>query len=128
MDILARINEDLVTSIKSRTEELRVSTLRMMKSAIKNAEIAKRGKGALLEEDILSVLSTMVKQRKESAEQYQKGNRMDLVERETGEIAVIQGYLPRQLTVPEIDGLIHEAIVKTGVTGLNELGRLMKEL
>ena len=128
MDILTRINEDLVASIKSRKEELRVSALRMMKSAIKNAEIAKRGKGALFEEDILSVLSTMVKQRKESAEQYQKGNRMDLVERETGEIAVIQGYLPRQLTVPEIDGLIHEAIVKTGVTGLKEMGRLMKEL
>lgn len=77
MDILARINADLVTSMKSRTEELRVSTLRMMKSAIKNAEIAKRGKGALTEEDILTVLSTMVKQRKESVEQYQKGNRPD---------------------------------------------------
>ena len=128
MDILARINEDLVTSIKSRTEELRVSTLRMMKSAIKNAEIAKRGKGALLEEDILSVLSTMVKQRKESAEQYQKGNRVDLVEKETGEIAIIQEYLPEQLTVLEIDGMIHEAIRKTGVTGVKEMGRLMKEL
>ena len=125
MDILTRINEDLVASIKSRKEELRVSALRMMKSAIKNAEIAKRGKGALLEEDILSVLSTMVKQRKESAEQYQKGNRVDLVEKETREIAIIQEYLPVQLTVLEIDGMIHEAIRKTGV---KEMGKLMKEL
>jgi uncharacterized protein YqeY len=128
MDILARINEDLVTSMKSRTEELRVSTLRMMKSAIKNAEIAKRGKGALLEEDILSVLSTMVKQRKESVEQYQKGNRPDLVEKETREIAIIQQYLPEQLTVLEIDSLIHAAIKKAGVTGVKEMGKLMKEL
>jgi uncharacterized protein len=128
MDILARINEDLVTSMKSKTEELRVSTLRMMKAAIKNAEIAKRGKGALLEEDILSVLSTMIKQRKESVEQYQKGNRPDLVEKETREIAIIQGYLPEQLSVLEIDSLIHAAINKAGVTGLKEMGKLMKEL
>ena len=72
MDILKKINEDLVTSMKSRADELIISTLRMMKSSIKNAEIAKRGKGELTEEDILGVLSTMVKQRKESVEQYQK--------------------------------------------------------
>ena len=64
MDILKKINEDLVTSMKSRAGELIVSTLRMMKSSIKNAEIAKRGKGELTEEDITGVLSTMVKQRK----------------------------------------------------------------
>lgn len=125
MDILDRINEDLVASIKSRTEELRVSTLRMMKSAIKNAEIAKRGKGPLLEDDILSVFSTMVKQRKESVEQYQKGNRTDLVEKETREISIIQEYLPAQLTVLEIDGMIRATIKKTGV---KEMGKLMKEL
>ena len=128
MDILTSIDKDLAISMKSRTEELRVSTLRMMKSAIKNAEIAKRGKGALIEEDILSLLSTMVKQRKESVEQFQKGNRPDLVEKETREIAIIQEYLPEQLTIPEIDSLIHTAIRKAEVTGIKEMGKLMKEL
>lgn len=128
MDILASIDKDLAVSIKSKAEEVRISTLRMMKSAIKYAEIAKRGKGDLTEEDIFSVLSTMVKQRKDSAEQYQKGHRMDLFEKETKEVAVIQEYLPQQLTVPEIDGMIHAAIEKAGVTGVKEMGKLMKEL
>ena len=77
MEILKKINEGLVTSMKSKEEgsDLRTSTLRMMKSSIKNAEIAKRGKGELTEEDILGVLSTMVKQRRESVEQYLKANR-----------------------------------------------------
>lgn len=128
MDILDRIDKDLAASMKSKAGEVRISTLRMMKSAIKYAEIAKRGKGDLTDEDIFSVFATMVKQRKDSAEQYQKGNRMDLVEKETGEIAVIQEYLPQQLTVAEIDGLIHAAIEKAGVTGPKEMGKLMKEL
>ena len=100
MDILKKINEDLVTSMKSRADEgLDNSTLRMMKSSIKNAEIAKRGKGELTEEDILGVLSTMVKQRKESVEQYQKANRKDLAEKENKEINIIQAYLPEQLSL-----------------------------
>ena len=127
MDILARINQDLVTAMKMKTE-LRVSTLRMMKSAIKYAEIAKRGKGDLTEEDILSVLSSMVKQRKDSVEQYEKAKRMDLAEKESREIEIIQEYLPQQLTVPEIDQLIHAAIEKTGVRGAKDMGRLMKEV
>ncbi len=128
MDIIGKINEDLVAAIKSRAEVLRVSTLRMMKAAIKNAEIAKRGKGDLTEEDVLAVLSTMVKQRKDSAEQYQQAGRIDLMEKEDQEIAIIQEYLPRQLDVAEIDALIHGAIAKAGITGVKEMGKLMKEL
>jgi len=130
MDILKKINEDLVASMKSKEEgsALRTTTLRMIKSAIKNVEIAKRGKGKLTEEDILGVLSTMVKQRKESAEQYQKANRNDLAEKENKEISIIQEYLPKQLTPEELDEIIKSAIKETGVSGMKEMGKLMKEL
>jgi uncharacterized protein YqeY len=100
----------------------------MMKSSIKNAEIAKRGKGELTEEDILGVLSTMVKQRKESAEQYQKANRKDLAEKENKEIEIIQVYLPEQLSTEEVDEIIKATIQEAGITGIKDMGRLMKEL
>ena len=128
MSILARINDDLVTSIKSRTNELRVSTLRMMKAAIKNAEITKRGRGDLSEEDILAVLSTMIKQRRDSAEQYEKAKRVDLAEKESREVEFIQEYLPRQLSPQEIDSLVYTAIEKAGISEVKEMGKLMKEL
>ncbi len=128
MGILARINDDLVVSIKSRKNELRVSTLRMMKAAIKNAEIAKRGKGDLTEEDILSVLSTMIKQRRDSAELYEKAKRAELAEKETQEVEIIQEYLPRQLSPQEIDSLIYSAMEKAGISEVKEMGKLMKEL
>ena len=130
MDILKKINEDLVTSMKSKEEGsgLRTSTLRMMKSAIKNAEIAKRGKGELTEEDITGVLSTMVKQRKESVEQYLKANRKDLADKENKEIEIIQKYLPEQLSAEEVDEIIKSTIQEAGITGMKDMGRLMKEL
>jgi uncharacterized protein YqeY len=130
MDILKKINEDLVTSMKSKEEgsELRTSTLRMIKSSIKNAEIAKRGKGELTEEDILGVLSSMVKQRKESVEQYLKANRNDLAEKENKEISIIQAYLPEQLSSEEVDEIIKSTIREAGITGIKDMGRLMKEL
>ena len=130
MDILKKINEDLVTSMKSKEEGsgLRTSTLRMMKSAIKNAEIAKRGKGELTEEDITGVLSSMVKQRKESVEQYQKAGRNDLADKENKEIGIIQVYLPEQLSAEEVDEIIKSTIQEAGITGMKDMGRLMKEL
>ncbi|GFP31531.1 GatB/YqeY domain-containing protein, partial [Candidatus Hakubella thermalkaliphila] len=95
---------------KEDGSELRTSTLRMMKSSIKNAEIAKRGKGELTEEDIMDVLSTMVKQRKESVEQYSKANRNDLAEKENKEIEIIQKYLPEQPSSEEVDEIIKSTI------------------
>ncbi len=130
MDILKKINEDLVASMKSKEEgsDLRTSTLRMMKSSIKNAEIAKRGKGELTEEDITGVLSTMVKQRKESVEQYLKANRNDIAEKENKEIESIQKYLPEQLSPKDVDEIIKSTIQEAGITGMKDMGRLMKEL
>jgi len=130
MDILQKLTEDIAASMKSAEEgrELRTSTLRMIKSAVKNAEIAKRGKGDLNEEDIVSILSTMVKQRRESVEQYVAAGRQDLADKEHAEIAIIQEYLPKQLTPEELDGIIRATINETGVTGMKEMGKLMKEL
>ena len=127
MDILKKLNEDLITSMKSKNE-LETTTLRMIKSAVKNAEIAKRGKGDLTEDDIMGVLSTMVKQRKESAEQYEKANRKDLADKENTEISIIQEYLPKQLTPEELCEIIKATIQETGVVGMKEIGKLMKEL
>lgn len=130
MDVLKQINEALITRMKSKEEgsELWVSTLRMMKAALKNAEIAKRGKGDLTEEDIIGVLSGMVKQRKESVEQYTNANRPDLADKENKEIGIIQQYLPEQLTPEELDTIIKSTIQETGATNMKEIGRLMKEL
>lgn len=133
MDFLERISKDLAEAMKSKEEgkELLVSVIRMIKSAVKNAEIAKRGSGSgngLTEEDIIGVLSTMVKQRKESVEEYARANRKDLADKENQEINIIMKYLPRQLTVEELDEVIRSAIRDTGVTGPKELGKLMKEL
>jgi uncharacterized protein YqeY len=131
MDFLEKITRDLAEVMKSHgaERELVMSVLRMIKSTVKNAEIALRGSGReLKEEDIISVLSTMVKQRKEAAEQYGGAGRKDLADKEEREIKIIQRYLPRQLTIEELDALIRAAIEETGVTSQKEAGRLMKVL
>lgn len=131
MDFLERISKDLAEAMKSKEEgrELLVSVIRMIKAALKNAEIAKRGSGSgLTEEDIIGVLSTMVKQRKESAEEYAKANRKDLADKENQEINIIMKYLPQQMTAEELDAVITAAIQETGVRGPKEMGKLMKEL
>lgn len=127
MEILKRIEEDLSASLKARDNK-RVSTLRMVKSALKNAEIEKRQKGSLTEEDIIGVLSSLVKQRRESVEQYTKAGRFDLAEREQQEIGIIQEYLPKQLSKEELDSLIRQAIQDAGISSVKEIGRLMKVL
>lgn len=127
MEILKRIDSDLTASLKAK-DELRVSTLRMIKAALKNAEIEKRQTGGLREEDVIGVLSSLVKQRKESVEQYTKAGRLDLAEKEGREIKIIQEYLPSQLSEAELENIIKTAIQETGVSSIKEMGRLMKVL
>ena len=131
MDFLDRISKELAEAMKSKEEgrELLVSVLRMIKAAVKNAEIAKRGTGKeLTNDDVVAVLSSMVKQRKESVEQYSNVNRKDLADKETREVEIIQKYLPQQLTLEELELLIRSSIEETGVTGIKEIGKLMKAL
>jgi uncharacterized protein YqeY len=131
MGLADKVAKDLTEAMKSKEEgrELLVSVLRMMKSAVKNAEIAQRGSGKdLSEDDIIGVLSGMVKQRTDSAEQYLAAGRGDRAEKERAEIDIIRRYLPRQLSEEELDAIIMETVRESGATGIKELGLLMKAL
>ena len=95
MTISERVNQDMVAAMKAR-EEARLSTIRMIKTALKNKEIDKRA--PLDDQEAMAVLNTMIKQRKESIEQFTKGNRPELAEKEATEITLIEGYLPKAVS------------------------------
>ncbi len=104
-------------------EKDRLGLIRMITSAIKQREVDERI--ALDDAQVLSVLEKMIKQRKESMAQFQAGNRQDLVDKESAEIAWLQGYLPSQLTDAEIDAMIADAIAATGAGSVKEMGKVM---
>jgi uncharacterized protein YqeY len=108
-----------------------LSTVRLILAAIKDRDIAARGKGnmeGLSDEEILGVLQTMVRQRQEAIEMYAKGNRPELVEQEKGEIAVIESYLPKQMTEAEVGDAIARVIAETGAAGIKDMGKAMAAL
>ena len=109
------INKALTEAQKAKNERA-VSTLRMVNSTLKNADIEARGQGKppLGDAEVLPVLQKMIKQRQESVELYQKGNRADLVKQEQEEIAIISGYLPKQMSEAEMAAAIEAAIKETG--------------
>ena len=125
MSVLARIDLDLKAAMKN-SDSLRLSVLRMAKSALKYRQIEK-GDG-FSEDDVASVLATLVKQRRESVEQYEKGGRQELADKERQEIAIIQEYLPAQLSAEELDSLIRSSISESGAKGEADLGKVMKIL
>jgi uncharacterized protein YqeY len=125
MSLLELIDSDLKTAMKS-SDKVAVSTLRIVKSVIKNREIEK-GAG-LSDEEIVSTLTTLSKQRRESIEQFEKGGRADLVSAEKAELAVLRKYLPEQLPEEKLDELIREAIKETAASGRNDIGKVMKEV
>lgn len=125
MSLKERLSSELKDSLKSR-ERLKVSTLRLVISAMKNKEIEKRG--ALSEEEVIDLLLCLAKQRKESIEAFRKGKRQDLVDKETEELKIIETYLPQQLTAEEIKERITEAIAETGASSAKEIGKVMKVL
>ncbi len=130
MSLRARISEDLKTAMKAK-DTLRLSTLRLITAAIKDRDIALRGEGEDREmsaEEITAVLSRMVKQRQESARAYEEGGRLELVEREEAEIAVIEGYLPRQLTAAEVEAAINETVAELEAATIRDMGRVMNAL
>jgi uncharacterized protein YqeY len=120
------INNAMKDAMKAR-DERRVSTLRMMNAAIKNADIEARGQGKppLTDEELLSLLQKMIKQRQESVELYQKGGRADLVAQEQGEIDIISGYLPAQMSETEIVNVIGSLVKETGATAMKDMGKVM---
>ncbi len=120
-----RITQDMKEAMKER-DILKVSTLRLLLAEIKNKEIDKRGE--LTDEEILSLIQKAVKQREESIEQYRKGNRSDLVEKETKEIEILKSYLPEPLSEEELDRIIEETIKEVGAMGPKDMGKVMKAI
>jgi len=123
MTFLDRINEDLKAAMKSKDSE-RLSTLRMVKTALKNREIEKMD--ALTDEEATKVLQSLVKQRRDSIEQYKQAGRMELAEKEAAEIRFIEEYLPAALDEAAVTRVVEETIAETGASSMKEMGAVMK--
>lgn len=123
MPLIEKIEEDFKNALKSGDKN-RVSVLRLLKSALKNKEIELMK--PLSDEDCLAVISSQIKQRRDSIEQYTKAQRPDLAEKERQELDILLSYMPRQLTPEEIDEVIKSVIKELGAKGPQEIGRVMK--
>jgi uncharacterized protein len=121
-----RLRADLTTAIKAR-DEVRSSTLRMVLSAITNAEVAGKEARELTDDDIIGVLSTEAKKRREAATAFADGGRAEMAEKEVAEAAVIADYLPAQLTEQEIADLVTAAVAQVGAAGegMKAMGKVM---
>ncbi|MFD2174901.1 GatB/YqeY domain-containing protein [Rhodobacter lacus] len=128
------MREKLASALKEAMkakEAARLSTLRLINAAIKDREIALRGAGdgaTVGDAEILAILGKMVKQRQESARAYEEGGRLELAEKELAEVAVIEEFLPRQLSPEEVEAAITAAIEKLGANSIRDMGRVMAEL
>ena len=122
MDLVHQIDHDMIAAMKARDTE-RTSTLRMVKAALKNREIDKRG--PLTDAEAQQVFATMIKQRRDSIEQFQKGNRPELAAKEAREIVVIETYLPKTAGEEELKKLIEEALAGQSF-GPRDIGPAMK--
>ena len=123
MSLRERITSDMTAAMKSK-DASRLSTLRMVKAAVQNREIEKGGE--LSDEELTKALQSLVKQRRDSVEQYEKAGRAELAEKERAEIAVIEEYLPRAAAREEIERAVAEAIAETGASSMKEMGAVMK--
>jgi len=123
MALIELISKDLTEAMKAK-DELRLSVLRMVKTALKNKEIEKIR--ALDDAESLQVLQTLVKQRRESVEQFTRGGRQDLADKETKEIAIIEKYLPAGATDAEMNAAIEAAITETGANSPKQMGAVIK--
>ena len=125
MNLEERLVEEMKQAMKSN-EKLKLSTIRMVRSALKNKEIELRKK--LEDEDIVKVIQAMVRKGEESVEQFQKGGRMDLVEKEKSEIEIMKSFLPQPLSQEEILKIIDQSIQETQASSLKDLGKVMKSV
>jgi uncharacterized protein YqeY len=122
MSLKAQITEDMKSAMKAGEKE-RLKVVRLMLSAIKQVEVDTRTE--LDDAKILGIIEKMVKQRRDSVEQFSKGNREDLAEIERAEIAILDTYLPEQLSDEEIAALVDEVIAATGATSIRDMGKVM---
>lgn len=125
MNLKQKLQEELKQSMLAR-DALKTSVLRMLLSAINYYEIQKGGAGYVAtDEDVLAVLQKEVKQRRESIEQFQKGGRQDLVDKETKELELLQNYLPEQMSEEEIRAIVQQTIRDLGATTVADMGKVM---
>jgi len=123
MSIAEQIQKDMVQAMRDR-DELRLSTLRMVKTALENKRIEKRA--ALDEKEGQQVLSTLIKQRRDSIEQFQKGGRQELADKEAKEIRLIEAYLPKAMGEAEIEAAVKAVIAEMGSPTMKDMGTVMK--
>ena len=123
MSLKQRIAGDMTAAMKAK-DAARLSALRMVKAAVQNREI-ERG-GELSDEEMTRLLQSLVKQRRDSVEQYERGGRAELADKERAEIAVIEEYLPRAATREEIEQAVAAAIAETGASSVKQMGAVMK--
>ena len=123
MSLRDRLSNDLKTAMKAK-DQLRMDVIRMIKAAITNKEIEL--KKDLDDAELSRVMASLVKQRKESVEQYQKGQRADLADKEQKEIAIIEGYLPKAVSADELRAVIEAVVRETGASSAKDMGTVMK--
>jgi uncharacterized protein YqeY len=125
MGLREKIDADIKDALKSGAKD-KVSALRMLSAALKNKEIDKRR--PLTDEEVIETTRTLIKQRKDSIEQFTKGGRQDLADKETAEAVLLEVYLPQQLTREELEAMVREAVAQTGAQGARDMGKVMKAL
>jgi len=125
MTLKARITDDMKAAMKAK-DARRLGTVRLALAAIKQREVDERKE--LSDADVLAVLEKMIKQRRDSIQQYTAGNRKDLADQEQFEIDVLSAYLPQQATEAEVDAVIAEAIAATGAKGVADMGKVMGQV
>jgi len=123
MTLAEKIVSDLTASMKAQ-DSAKTSTLRMVKAAMMNRQIEKGG--ALDDEEVSKLLRSLVKQRRDSIEQYEKAGRQELADKEDAEISVIEAYLPQAATREEIEAVVAEAIASTQSSSMKDMGKVMK--
>jgi uncharacterized protein YqeY len=125
MGLRDQIDVDIKSAMKSGAKD-KVSALRMLSAALKNKQIEKRA--PLVDGEIVDTVRSLIKQRKDSIEQFAKGGRQDLVDKETAEVAVLEVYLPQQMAREEIEKIVRDVIAQTGAQGARDMGKVMKAL
>ena len=125
MGLRETIDADVKVALKAGAKD-KLSTLRMLNAALKNKQIDKRR--PLTEEEVMESVRSLIKQRKDSIEQFAKGGRQDLVDKETAEVVVLEAYLPAQMSRDELEVLVRDAVAQTGAQGARDMGKVMKAL
>jgi uncharacterized protein YqeY len=122
VDLKTRLGEDFKQALRSG-DKLRVSVIRLLMALVKNREVEKRG--PLTDAEVLQAIVASCKQRQEAIEQYTRGGRQDLAEKESAELKILQSYLPKPLTSEELQAMVLEAIREVQATTLKEMGKVM---